>query len=74
MIDEPTPGTRVLIPWGLGPDIEAEVDHVYGPPLRRHVVLWLDPEFSGETFDERVTISMPLESVIIGRFQYCTVG
>lgn len=68
MRDEPAPGTRVRIPWGLGPEIEAEVDHVYGPTGRRHVLLWLDPEFSGEIVDERVTISMPLRAVSVATF------
>lgn len=60
---EPQPGTRVLVPWGLGEPVEAEVDHVYGPPNRRHVLLWLDPDFSGEMVIERVTISMPLDAI-----------
>lgn len=63
MSHELSPGTRVWIPWGLGPQVAAEVDHVYGPPARRHVLLWLDPEFSGDIVDERVTISMPLDAV-----------
>lgn len=64
MRDELRPGTRVWIPWGLGPHVEAEVDHLYGPPGRPHVLLWLDPEFSGDIVDERVTISMPLDAVL----------
>lgn len=63
MIEEPASGTRVMIPWGLGPDVQAEVDHVYGPPLRRHALLWLDPAFTGDIVEERVTISMPLEAL-----------
>lgn len=63
MTDQPRPGARVWIPWGLGPHVEAEVDHVYGPPGRPHVLLWLDPGFSGDIVDERVTISMPLDAV-----------
>jgi hypothetical protein len=62
---EPEPGTRVLVPWGLDAEIQAEVDYVYGPPDRRHVLLWLDPEYSGETVTERVTISMPLDAVTV---------
>lgn len=63
MNTEPEPGTRVRVPWGLDSSVVAEVDHVYGPPARRHVLLWLDPAFSGEIVSERATISMPLDTV-----------
>ena len=64
MINEPPTGKHVRIPWGLGYSVEAEVDRVYGPPERRHVLMWLDPAFSGDIVDERVTISMPLDAVM----------
>lgn len=60
-MDDLVPGTRVRIPFGLD-TIEAEVDHVYGPPERRHVLVWLTPELS-EIVVEPETMSVPLERV-----------
>lgn len=60
-MDDLAPGTRVRIPFGLD-TIEAEVDHVYGPPERRHVLVWLTPELS-EIVVEPETMSVPLERV-----------
>jgi len=65
MKTEPKPGTRVLIPWGLDSTVEAEVDHTYGPPGHRSVLLWLEPDFSGDIVSERVTISMPLRLLVL---------
>lgn len=60
-MDDLAPGTRVRLPFGLD-TIEAEVDHVYGPPGRRHVLVWLTPELS-EIVVEPETMSVPLERV-----------
>jgi hypothetical protein len=46
-MDDLAPGTRVWVPYAFT-DVEAEVDHVYGPPARPHVLVWLTPELSGE--------------------------
>lgn len=63
MTHEPPPSTRVWAAWGPDRRIQAEVDHVYGPPDNRHALLWLDPTFSGELISERATISMPLSAL-----------
>lgn len=62
IVDDLAPGTRVRIPFGLD-TVEAEVDHVYGPPERRHVLVWLTPELS-EVVVEPETMSVSLERVI----------
>jgi hypothetical protein len=61
-MDDLAPGTRVWVPYAFA-DVEAEVDHVYGPPARPHVLVWLTPELSGEVVFEPATFSVPLEVV-----------
>jgi hypothetical protein len=62
LVDDLAPGTRIRVPFGLD-EVEGEVDHVYGPPARRHVLVWLTPEVSGEVVAEPITISVPVEAV-----------
>lgn len=63
VVDEPVPGSRVRIPLGVD-QVEAEVAEVYGPPARRHVLVWLTPELSDAVVAEPTTVSIPLERVI----------
>ncbi len=56
-------GDRVLIPWGLERDVSGTVQEIYGPILRRHVVVLLSPDVSGPVVDEPTTVSLPLEAV-----------
>ncbi len=56
-------GDEVLIPWGFEEDVRGTVQEVYGPLARRHVVVLLTPEVSGEVVDEPSTVSMPLDAV-----------
>lgn len=60
---EPQPDTRVLVEWGLEGQVAADVVEVYGPPARRHVLVRLTPEVSGDIVDEPVTLSVPLDAV-----------
>lgn len=60
---EPSPHDRVLIPFGLGGQVEAEVEYVYGPPTLRHVLVLLTPEVSSEVVAEPTTMSVPIASV-----------
>lgn len=36
---------------------------VYGPPTRRHVIVLLTPELSGEIVGEPTTVAMPIDAV-----------
>lgn len=56
-------GDEVLIPWGFEDDVRGTVQEVYGPPARRHVVVLLTPELSGDIVDEPSTVSMPIGAV-----------
>ena len=56
-------GDEVLIPWGFEDDVRGTVQEVYGPPARRHVVVLLTPELSGDIVDEPSTVSMPIDAV-----------
>jgi hypothetical protein len=57
-------GDEVLIPWGFeGVRVRGAVREVYGPPGRRHVIVLLTPELSGEIVDEPSTVSMPFDAV-----------
>ena len=60
----PTPGTHVLIPWGLDV-MRGVVVEVYGPPGRPQVLIQLTPELSGDIVDEPTTVSYPLDAVTI---------
>ena len=55
-------GDEVAIPWGLS-EVRGTVADIYGPPLRRHVIVRLTPELSGYVVDEPTTVSMPIDSV-----------
>lgn len=63
MMNEPQPGSRVLVEWGIDGRVAAEVDEVYGPRLRRHVLVRLSPEVSGSIVAETVTFAVPLTAV-----------
>lgn len=63
-MSEPQPGDLVTIPFGLDGEVRGRVEHVYGPPARRHVLLWLTPELSDGVVAEPETISVPLASLI----------
>lgn len=60
---EPQPEARVLVEWGLEGHVAADVVEVYGPPARRHVLVRLTPDVSGDVVDEPVTLSVPLHAV-----------
>lgn len=60
---EPQPEAQVLVQWGLEGHVAAEVVEVYGPSARRHVLVRLTPEVSGDVVDESVTLSVPLDAV-----------
>lgn len=60
---EPSPHDRVLIPFGLGGHVEAEVEYVYGPPTLRHVLVILSPDISNGVVAEPTTMSVPIASV-----------
>jgi hypothetical protein len=55
-------GEEVEISWGLA-EVHGTVHEVYGPSARRHVVIMLTPEVSGDVVDEPTTVSMPIDSV-----------
>lgn len=55
-------GDEVLVSWGFE-DVRGRVQEVYGPPARRHVVVLLTPELSGDIVDEPSTVSLPLDAV-----------
>lgn len=55
-------GQEVTIPWGLAA-VHGTVHEIYGPPARRHVVVRLSPEVSGDVVDEATTVSMPIDAV-----------
>ena len=55
-------GDEVLIPWGFG-EVRGTVKEVYGPATRRHVVVLLTPDLSGEIVDEPSTVSLPVDKV-----------
>lgn len=56
-------GDEVTVPWGLGNDVHGVVEEIYGPPGRRHAVVVLSPEISGDVVAETTTISLPLAEV-----------
>ncbi len=56
-------GDEVLIPWGFEEDVRGTVQEVYGPLARRHVVVLLTPEMSGDIVGEPSTVSMPIDAV-----------
>lgn len=62
-MSEPQSGAKVQVQWGLDGYVEAEVVEVYGPPTRRHVLVCLTPELSGDIVDDRKTLSVPLAAV-----------
>jgi len=55
-------GDVVLVSWGFE-DVRGTVREVYGPPARRHVVVLLTPELSGDIVDEPSTVSVPFDAV-----------
>lgn len=55
-------GDEVAIDWGLD-EVHGTVHEVYGPPGRRHVVIMLSPEVSGDIVSEPTTVSVPLDAV-----------
>ena len=55
-------GEEVAISWGLA-EVHGTVHEIYGPPARRHVVIMLTPEVSGDIVDEATTVSVPLDAV-----------
>jgi len=55
-------GEPVVVAWGLA-DVIGTVHEVYGPPARKHVVVKLTPELSGDVVDEPTTVSVPLDAV-----------
>lgn len=57
------PGTKVCVALGLDADVVAEVVEAYGPQDRRHVLVRLSPEHSGDLVAEPVLVSLP-ESAI----------
>lgn len=60
---EPSEGDLVLVTWGLDGDVSAEVVQVYGPPARRHVLVRLTPDLSGDVVAEPTTLSVPLDAI-----------
>lgn len=56
-------GTKVWVAFGLEGDVLAEVVEVYGPPHRKHVLVRLTPELSGDVVGEPVSFSVPEDSV-----------
>lgn len=62
-MSELRPNDQVLVDFGLEGQVRTEVEQVYGPPGRRHVLVRLSPEVSGDVVDEPVTISVPLAAV-----------
>lgn len=57
-----TYGDEVAISWGLA-EVHGTIHEIYGPPTRRHVVIMLTPEVSGDVVDEPTTVSVPLDAV-----------
>lgn len=57
------PGTRVHVTFGLDGEVAAEVVETYGPPGRRHVLVRLSPELSGDVVAEPVLLSLPESAV-----------
>ncbi len=55
-------GEPVVVAWGLA-DVIGTVHEVYGSPARKHVVVKLTPELSGDVVDEPTTVSVPLDAV-----------
>ncbi|MCQ3811979.1 MAG: hypothetical protein KTV68_15660 [Acidimicrobiia bacterium] len=62
--DEPNYGEIVEFPGGGGTFIRGTVHEIYGFPPRRHVIILLTPEISGEfVVDKPSTVSWPLEGI-----------
>lgn len=57
------PGTRVYVTFGLDGEVVAEVVETYGPPARRHVLVRLSPELSGDVVGEPLLVSLPESAV-----------
>ena len=57
------PGTKVCVTLGLDGEVVAEVVETYGPPGRRHVLVRLSPEISGDLVAEPVVLSLPESAV-----------
>lgn len=57
------PGTKVYVTFGLDGDVVAEVIESYGPPARRHVLVRLTPDVSGDLVAEPVELSLPEDAV-----------
>lgn len=55
-------GDEIAIPWGLD-EVHGVVEEIYGPPLRRHVLVRLTPEVSGYVVAESTSVSLPIEDV-----------
>lgn len=51
-------GEPVVVAWGLA-DVIGTVHEVYGPPARKHVVVKLTPELSGDVVDEPPSYRCP---------------
>ena len=60
---EPAYGETVEIPWGSRHTVRATVHEVYGHTERRHVVVLLTPEVSGDIVAEPTTLSLPIDKV-----------
>jgi len=60
---EPLYGEIVRIPWGPRHTVRATVHEVYGQSDRRHVVVLLTPEVSGDIVDKPTTLSLSIAKV-----------
>lgn len=56
-------GDHVTIPWGFDREVVGIVQEIYGPTQRRHVIVLLSPEVSGDVVGETATVSMPIDVV-----------
>ena len=63
-LDEPAFGEEVVITWPDGTPIRCKVREVYGPQVRRTVVVVLTPEESNHVVDEPTTFAYPLADII----------
>lgn len=61
--DEPAFGEEVVVTWPDGYPIRCKVKEVYGPQVRRMVVVILTPEESNYVVDEPTTFALPLTDI-----------
>ena len=61
--DEPAFGEEVVMTWPDGTPMRCKVQEVYGPEIRRRVVVVLSPEESHYVVDEPTTFALPLTDI-----------